>query len=609
MKPDKATTDWIRNRSDELAVENGCRFDVMRGAHAVWWIERFCRLYEGATGPMRLVGCHQCGDYGLPDLTEGTDWEDAETKAVCKKRAEKFAKCVKAGHRIDWQYDCFMRLFGWVKDSERLGRSIRRFREASIWCAKKNGKSPSIAAIGLYLLIGDGEQGQKVYLAAKDGTQARDIAGAHVIKMVEKSPDLWEACAINKNLMRVTHEASDSWLQPLSSANETTQKSKEGLNGSVLKDEVHVVDRKFNNRISRAGISRSEPIDGEFSTAGDDPDSYGFERFEFAQKVESGDVENQGLFVAIYAAPQDLKDEDLAADPLKYGRMANPAMGRLVDQDEFLHDYQQSKDSPAKLAVFKMYRLNIWQGSASPWLPMDKWRSGARDVSVADYYGRKCWAALDLSTVKDFSCLCLCFPEENGEFTFFWWFWLPEDTKRAYRDLIPVDKWLADDRCNLTLIPGGRVDHSYIRSAVQQLSEQFDIQQLLYDDWNAEKVTQEISEGTRDHTGRQVTPGTGIERVNFGQGIKDMNEPTKHFEGLIIDSKCLHNGDPIATWMAGNATIKPDVNGNYKPLKPRDGIKKIDGVVAAVMAFAGAEQGESEVSVYDRESRGFIEIG
>lgn len=597
---DRVTKSWIRNRSDELAAENGCTFDVLRGAHAVWWIERHCRLYEGSHGPLILNGCHECGKYDLEDVTE-SDW-NTHTQAVCTERAKWFAQCAKKGHRLDWQYDCTMRVFSWIKKSDRLRRMIRRFREAVIFVAKKNKKSPTLAAWSTYMLAGDGEKGQKVYLAAKDGTQARDIAGGHVIKMVEKSPELSEECTINKNLFRVTHVSSDSWLQPLSSANETTQKSKEGLNGSVFIDEVHVVDRKFVNRISRAGISRDEPLQAEFSTAGDDPDSYGFERFEFAKKVESGDIENQGLFAAIYAAPANVSDADLDSDPLKYGRMANPAMGHTVDPDEFLHDYTQSKSSPAKLAVFKMYRLDIWQNAASPWLSQDRWRAGTRDIKIEDYHGRECWASLDLASVKDFCALTLCFPEDDDAFTFFWWFWLPEYTKAEYRDLIPIDSWLADPRCNLMLTPGGRTDYGYIASTFRKLSDQFDIQQLLYDDWNAEKVTQEISEGVRDREGVEIIPGTGVERVNFGQGIKTMNEPTKRFEVLVLDGKCLHDGNPLASWMAANATIKPDVNGNYKPLKPKEGVKKIDGIITAVMAHAGAENGNGyTMCYYDRD--------
>lgn len=592
---DDITRAWIRNVSDERAVENGCRFNVDRGAYAVWWIERICKLYEGsqAGDQMTLHGCHEC-DYGLPQAVEFDEYPED----VCRERARRHCECVAAGHSVDWQYECLMRIFGWVQHSEHWGEWIRRFRTASIYISKKNKKSPTLAAIGLYLLAGDGEPGQHVYLAAKDGAQARDNTAKHTLEMLDQSPELLSECSINKNLMQITHEPTRSNMKPLSSSNARTQKSKEGLNGSVLIDETHVVDREFVDRISRAGISRKEPLHAEFSTAGTDPDSYGKEQFDLGLKVLSGEETIQDMFVAIYAAPQELKDADLAADPLKYGRMANPAMGHTVNPDEFLTDYEKSKSSLAKLATFKMYRLNIWQNSASPWLPMEKWDLGCREYTESDLIGRECWAALDLSSVTDFTALCLAFPEGDETFRFLWYFWLPEETAQKMQSVVDILRFKSDPRTSLFLTPGGRIDYGYIRSQFRELSSKFQIKELAYDDWNAEQTTSELSEGVRDSNGRVIEPGTGIPRINFSQGMRTMNEPTKQFEARVIDAKILHNGDPLARWMANNATVKPDVNGNYKPLKPKDGTKKIDGVIVAIMAMARAMLGESAVWNY-----------
>ncbi len=599
------TAAWIRNPGDESAVRNGCRFDVLRGAYTVWWIENICRLYEGeqAGDPMLLRGCQEC-NYQLPSLFE---WDEGQD--ICIERAAMHAQCVAAGHPIDWQYECTMRMFGWVRWSDHWQDEVRRFRRASIWVSKKNKKSPTMAAWGMYLLAGEGEGGQHVYLAAKDGQQARDNAGKHTFEMLDQSELLKAECTPNKNSMQITHEPTRSTIKPLSSSNARTQKSKEGLNGSVLVDECHVVDREFINRIDRAGISRKEPIHAEFSTAGDDPDSYGMEQFKRAQDVEKGETEDQELFVAIYAAPQDLSDADLDEDPLKYGRMANPAFGHTVNPEEFMNDYNKSKESPAALAKFKMYRLDIWQNAASPWLPMVGWDKGECDFNAESLFGRECWSALDLASVADFTAFCLAFPEPDERIRFLWWFWLPEETARKIKHLIDIDKWKADPRTNLFLTPGARIHFGHIRATVRELSKQYKINELAYDDWNAEQATQEISEGVTDNSGKVVEPATGIERINFSQGIKTMNEPTKQFEARVIDGKIEHNGDPLARWMASNATIKPDCNGNYKPLKPRDGTKKIDGVIVAIMAAARVAMAPPTKSVYDRENRGFIEIG
>lgn len=590
-KVDAVTRRWIRNPSDEMAARNGCRFDEQRGAFTVWWIERICKLYEGdqAGEPMILRGCHKCGDYGLwvPD-----EWDQGGI-AVCLERARLHAECVAAGHPIDWQYDVTMRVFGWVKWSEHWKEEIRRFRRAKVYISKKNKKSPTLAAWALYKTAGDGEPGNHVNLTAKDGSQAREIAGTHLVEMVRQSEELRAECTINLTKMQVTHEPSRSNCRPLSSSNARTQKSKEGLNGDTFTDETHVVDRAFMDRITRAGISRKEPLAAEFSTAGDDPDSYGKEQFDRCEKILSGEIEDEQTFAAIYAAPQNLTDAQLAADPLKYGRMANPAMGHTVDPAEFLADYNTSKQAPGTLATFKMYRLNIWQNAASPWLPMDRYDAGEQSFTHESMQGRECWSALDLSAVSDFSSLSLVFPEAEESHRYLWWFWLPEETARAVQHKMPIRQWEADPRCRLILTPGSRIHYGAIRSTFRQLAKEYQINELSYDDWNAEQTSQEISEGVTDHSGRVIEPATGIPRVNFSQALKAMNEPTKRFEGAVKSGQVIHNGDPIARWMMRNATIKPDVNGNYKPLKSADLLKKIDGVITAIMARYRAELGFS----------------
>ncbi len=192
---DAATTAWTRNASDERAAANGCRFDAGRGAYVVWWVERYCRLYEGecAGQPLELKGCLDCGDYGLPHSWDFDAWDDDPTSpvhAAALERARRHCECLAAGHRVSWQYDCTMRLFGWVRFSERWQREVRRFRQGSLFLAKKNCKSPTLAAWGLYLLCGDGEPGQKVFFGAKDGQQARKISGEHAAQMVLRSPEL-----------------------------------------------------------------------------------------------------------------------------------------------------------------------------------------------------------------------------------------------------------------------------------------------------------------------------------------------------------------------------------------------------------------------------------
>ncbi len=593
MNFEALTQDWIIDESDKLAVRNGCWFDPGIGGYAVWWIERYCRLYEGehAGEPMRLRGAHA-------DTLDQWDIPDEFDERLAFQRAEHYIARRKAGQPCDWQYEATIRMFGWQRHSVKWERPVRRFRYASVWVAKKNKKTPTMSAWGLYLECGDGEQGQKVFLLSKDAKQVRDNAAKHVFEMVQASPELMDECKLNRVEMRVEHLPTRSMLQPMSSAGANNQKSKEGLNGSAMVDETHVVDRGLMKRVDRMGISRAEPVLAEFSTAGNDPDSYGKERFDYAVQVAAGTIEDDSLMVAMHAAPQELTDEDLAADPIKYGMIANPAWGHTIDAVEYLADYNRSKTTASGLLDFKMYRLNVWQNSASPWLKPEYWRKGMQEFTAEEMQGRECYSALDLSSVCDFTSFCLCFPEGDGRHRYLWWYWLPEETARNLADKIPIHQWLKDPRCSLELTEGARIHYGYIRAKVRELAQQFRIIELAYDDWNAEQTTQEITEGVTNNQGEQIEQATGIPRVNFPQGIKALNEPTKQFETAVIDGNVIHNGDPLAAWMFQNATIKPDVNGNYKPLKPggKDSLKKIDGVVVAVMSRARAMTKEGQTS-------------
>lgn len=555
MTIDATTKRWIKNVADERAAANGCAFDEGRGQYVVDWCRKYLRLYEG------------------------------------EHAGEPF-------EMRDWQYDATMRLFGWVKFSERWGRKVRRFTKAGIWVPKKNKKSPTLAAWGLYTLAGDGEQGQKVFFGAKDGSQAREIAGKHAIEMVLSSPELSADCKINLTHMQITHLETRSILKPMSSGDSKTQKSKEGINGSVFIDETHVVDREFVNRISRAGISRSEPLFVQLSTAGNDPEGYGKSEFDYGLSVESGETtDEQYLFIGYYA-PQDITDEQLAADPVKYGKHANPAWGHTVGEEEYLADYNRSRGSISDLADFKMYRLNVWQASDNPWLNMGDWSLCRDEYTEADLLGQECWGGLDLAKTRDTTALVLIFPTDDDEkgrrcYRQLAYFWLPESRAAALRDKVNYQTWAKQG--HITLTHGNTCDYRFVQSRIAEVFDRFRVQVLAIDKYYSEQLVQNLVD---DH-------GLPLEAfVEFPQTISAFAAPTAAYERAIIDKTLRHNGNPLLTWQAGNVRVKPDPNGNIRPVKQQHGdYRTVDGMVAGIMAYELAMKADGG-SVY--EHRGLI---
>lgn len=581
----KAETDlWIRNKSDELAAEAGCWFDPAQGGYAVWWIEKHCVLYEGeyAGQQLQLRGCH---DDPL-DMWEIPDEFDADQAS---ERAAHHAACVAAGKSVDWQYDCIVRLFGWQKRSKRWERAVRRFRRGSIWVPKKNKKSPTLAAIGLYLLMGDGESGQKVFFGAKDGAQARDIMGEHVKAMYEQSPAMLSECKLNMNKMRITHSESRSFMQPMSSSNARTTAAKEGINGSVLIDETHVVDREFIRRIKRAGISRAEPLQLEVSTAGTNPDGYGKEQFDYGAKVAAGEKVNHSYFYAAYAAPQDASDEEIKADPVKFGRMANPAWSHTISDEEFLEDFQASQVSETEWRDFKMYRLNIWQSVATRWITEHDWQACSEAYTFDDLRNEPCTIGLDLSRTRDMTAAVLCFPKfgENGIESVRLWphFWLPRAYAEKHANDAPFLDWWRSGHIQLT--DGNEISTGEIYEAFDRWRLLFSILGVYYDPWGATPLTQMVEQGLNDSAGKEILPSLDIARTPIPQHGPEMTLAIDDFDAMVRARTVKHPNNPILNWQFGHAGIK-DVAGKTRLVKPeRMSIKKIDGVVAAVMGVSG----------------------
>ena len=554
-KVDKVTKRWIRNESDEIAVSNGCRMDEERGQFVVDWAESNCVLWEGDSAGQPLIA-------------------------------------------VDWQYDCSIRMFGWVKPSDKYKRLIRRFREALIGKPKKNKKSPTVAWWMLYLLDGDGEPGQNCYTAAKNGQQAK-IVQNHAVNMVRSSPTLSSYMKINKSTMAITVEETMSSMRLLSSENIQSQKAQEGLNGSCGIDEIHVVDADFVKRISRMGISRAEPMMLQVTTAGDDPMSYGKQRYDYGKRIESGEFKNDTFFFDWHEAPQDLDPKELAEDPVKFGKMANPSWGHTVGGDEYIADFK-SCDTPSSLRTFMMYRLNVWQQTSNPFIKSSDWDRCEKEVSWAELERMPCWGGLDFSRTTDLTSLCLVFRSPDEMLHFRWWFWTPEETAKQRVNLAPWFDWERDEKAQLKICPDSWIDYNEFFTTLQEVQSRFQIQRLLYDPRFADFPMQRLITGEQNSDGTNKFLPATFEVRPLNQGPVTMTEPIEEFERLIMSGRMAHDGNPVAKWQAGHVTRGR--NGLLAKPGGQHDSRTIDGMQAACIALAGVETGEFSTAYNDSGS-------
>jgi hypothetical protein len=171
-----------------------------------------------------------------------------------------------------WQRDEIIKpLMGTVRYDENRQRYVRRYRIAWIELARKNGKSELLAAIGLYLLAVDNEEGCEVYGCALDRDQARKVWDV-AARMVQLSPALSSRLLVRKNPARIVMESTYSYYEVLSS----DAGGNLGHNPhAILFDEIIAQRDHTLWDAMRTGMgARSQPLMIAATTAGDDPSSF-----------------------------------------------------------------------------------------------------------------------------------------------------------------------------------------------------------------------------------------------------------------------------------------------------------------------------------------------
>lgn len=457
--------------------------------------------------------------------------------------------------------------------------------------------TPTAAANAIYLICGDSEPGNHVYIGARDGWQVKNNLMMHCMHMVEQSPELLQECKINHVECKITHMPSRSTISVLTSSDRRTKDAKEGINGSVLLDELHVVERDLVRIVRRAGISRREPLHIEISTAGNNPDSYGKQRFTLGEKIISGEVEEDSILCMIASAPQNTTDSQIDADPVKYGRLANPAWGHTIHEAEFLADYQQSRISEFDWPDFKRYRLNIWQSSVRRLISENQWDECCGDFTVDDLRNEWCIIGVDMSRKQDMTAAVALFPvyEQKGlvQMRQIARFWLPE-TYADEQQEVSFRKWAESGWLELT--EGDEISVADVYRGIAEWHSLFDVRALYYDPYGAVELTQIIEQGLVDRSGKVVLDGLHIDRHPVPQGGPLMARAIEDYEKLVRTKVVQHDGNPIMAWQWGNADVK-DMGHRFKIQKPqRNSAKKVDGAVASVIANAGVMELSHELT-------------
>lgn len=431
----------------------------------------------------------------------------------------------------------FMRLRPWQRDL-LVDLAASGARRGYIQVARKNGKSLLGAALALYNLMADGEEGAEVYSVAGSRDQARLVFDT-ASRMV--ALDKWLSRNLRRYRYEIVHPATGSKYRVIAA----DAGHAEGLNPScVIFDEVHVLgsDRRLWDTMNLGSGTREAPLVLGITTPGvrwgaDGRDSLAWTLYDYANRVASGEVQDPYFFGRIWEAPAgcDVWDRDAWA-------VANPGLGDFLS----LEDMEAAcKTTPEN--EFRTKRLGQWVAVQAAWLPYGVWDGCAQAVEVADR--TPIVLGFDGSFSDDSTAL-IGATVEPEPYVFVVGLWERDQTS-------PV-AWH---------VPHADVDRTLFEACAR---------------WDVREVTGDPRLWQRDleEWARQKIPV-----VPFPQSATRMIPAAQRFYEAVTTGSMRHSGDPRLARHVGNTTVR--ANGHLSK-EHKDSGRKIDAAVAAVMAYERA---------------------
>jgi phage terminase large subunit-like protein len=492
-----------------------------------------------------------------------------------------------AGRQIvlePWQQFIVAQIYGWKGPNGH-----RRFKTAYVEVPRKNGKSLLAAVLGNVegiTAFSRGDGSPEIYSAATTRDQARIVW--------EQAEAIVKAGYLKGKHVRPWKHSlefikSGGFFKPLAADADTL----DGLNPSmVILDEYHAhTTDDLRNVLIKGMTARPEPLFLAITTAGLNKKVPCYQEHKNVTNMLEGRVVNDSHFGIIFTL-DDLDDWRDEANWIK----ASPNLGVSVSWDSMRAHFRDALVSPSRENDFKTKLLNVWTQASTRWLTSETWAKNQDSVDEGELFGRQIYLGVDLSTVRDLSAVVGIVPPEDPEEKYIGVcrFYVPEEglLERERSEGVPYRAWI--EAGYLTATPGPSINYDVIEQDVLHLAENFDVQELAYDPYNA----QEIVGHWEDH---------GIPCVKFPQNIMSQSPALKEFERLHLSGRVSWSGNPVMEYMASSAEVWSDANGNLKLVKPdrRASSSRIDGIAAGSMALYRAvivaAQGASGSSVYESQ--------
>lgn len=461
----------------------------------------------------------------------------------------------------DWQCFFLASIVGWQSN-----KGGRRFSRAYIEITKKNGKTELGAGLMAYTAIdGGGKDGGQIYSAAtkKDQAKLSFIAAQKMCRHLVSEGYQW---ASQLRVMQNVITYGDARMMAVSSDKDGI----EGVNPTfALIDEYHVhPTSELKDNLESATVAQLSAMLLIITTAGSSINGPCYQERETATKILQGIINDERFFSLIYGLDEgdDFNDQSL-------WKKAIPNLDVSVYKDNIESALQRAlQEGAVKRADVLTKHFGIWQNSASTWIPDEKYQSCAASFDMSDMEGRDCYAGVDFAAVNDFNAVSFFFPARHHmeKPRLYRIIWLTEESAKARHAKNPsFVNW--EDEGHVIITPGDVADYDRMYADIIEASNFFNIKTMGFDRAYAAYLIPKLVD-------------YGMECVAFQQNLMAISPPTKEIERLILSGEIEHDGNPCLRWMYSNVELYRDNNDNYRPIKGKSKEKKIDGVIADIIA-------------------------
>lgn len=370
------------------------------------------------------------------------------------------------------------------------GTNERRYKEAFIMLARKNGKTSFIAALSFAVSIIQRKSGSTVYVVAAALKQAlesfkfidfslrykkidkdfdiHDNSFEHSIKYEFKTRDGRPDGTIEIQIMASNPDAQDSF----------------NCNFAIL-DEVAAFKKAAQyNRFKEAQAAFTNRLCIGITTAGDNINSFGHGRMEYAVKVAAGIVKDDSFFSFVARADQDEKGNVDYTSAIQHQK-ANPNYGVTIRPQDIMQDALQAQNDPQQRKDFLSRRLNIYTSAMKAWFDIEEFRASDRKYNwTIDELAKlpvKWYGGADLSRMYDLTAAAL-FGTYNGVDIIITHAFCPVvmAVHKAEEDNIPLYGWQDDGWLTMSNTPTVNIA-DIVKWFIDMRSKGFNIRQVGHD--------------------------------------------------------------------------------------------------------------------------------